>query len=221
MSKYRVLLVDDHAILRMGLRALLEIEADLDIVGEVANAEEALGAVGSLTPEIVITDLAMPGRGGLELLAELQDRCPAIKVLVLSAHSSEEYIRASLARGALGYVLKDSSRAELLQAIRSVARGEQYLCRAVSRHVLSGYLGKSTAPRGVPLVGPVTRREREVLTLVASGHPNKKIAHQLGLSVKTVQKHRQNLMQKLSLHNAAAVTAYAIHHGLISANPAA
>jgi len=169
----------------------------------------------------VVSDLAMPGRGGLELLGELQARHPEIRVLVLSAHSSEEYIRASLARGARGYVLKDSSRAELLQAIRSVHRGEQYLCRAVSSHVLSGYLGRSSAPRGAPVAGPVTRREREVLTLVASGHPNKKIAHQLGLSVKTVQKHRQNLMQKLSLHNAAAVTAYAIHHGLISANPAA
>jgi DNA-binding NarL/FixJ family response regulator len=216
-SKKRILLVEDHVILRDGLRALLELESDLQIVGAVGDAAAALVAVPDLQPHVVITDVALPGRSGIDLVRELVALTPPVRTIVLTAHGTEEYIRAALNAGAHGYVLKDSGRAELLHAIRSIVAGKQYLCAAVAAKVVSGFVsGREPKPMERP-EDLVTERERQVLTRIALGQSNKLIARELGLSVKTVEKHRANLMRKLTLHNAAAVTLFALRRGFIDA----
>lgn len=212
----RVAIVDDHAILRQGLRALLEMESDLEVVGEAADTQGALALVRETRPDIVLSDVALPGRSGLDIIGELRACCPSLRILVLTAHGSEEYIRVALNARADGYVLKESSREELLLAIRSVARGEQFLCKAVAARVLSDYFGANgTGGQGRPR-NTLTERERQVLTCIARGLPNKKIARDLGLAVKTVEKHRSNLMRKLELHNTAEITMYAVRGGFVS-----
>jgi DNA-binding NarL/FixJ family response regulator len=216
-GRSRLVLVEDHAILREGLRALLEREQDLSIAGEATNGIDAIEVVERLSPALVITDVALPGRSGIELIKCLKEVRPCIKILVLTAHGSEEYIRAALHAGTDGYVLKDASRAELLKALRAVLSGQRYLCSSVTATVVSGYLhGRSEeTPEGC--AEQVTSREREVLKRVALGESNKLIARALCVSVKTVEKHRSNLMRKLTLHNAAAVTRFAIRHGIVTA----
>lgn len=216
----RVLLVEDHAILREGLRALLEIEPDIQVVGDCAEAGAALSACELLQPSLVMTDLSLAGSSGIEFIAELRRRESSARVLVLTAHNTEEYIRAALDAGARGYVLKDSGRADLLQAIRTVVSGGQYLCAAVAARVVSGFVSGREPRRCLAPEAMVTGRERQVLTRVALGQSNKCIARDLGLSVKTVEKHRANLMRKLTLHNAAAVTLFALRHGFIDAQVA-
>ncbi len=213
----RLLLVEEHAILREGLRALLELEADLSIVGEATNGVEAMEAIQRLSPDLVLTDVALTGRSGIELICALRERRAQAKLLVLTAHNSEEYIRAALNAGAHGYVLKDASRKELLQAIRMVLSGQTYLCASVTAKVVNGYLRPKTEESGISPTSLVTEREREVLTRVALGRTNKLIARELALSVKTVEKHRANLMRKLTLHNTAAVTRFAIRNGMVTA----
>jgi len=210
-------LVEDHAILREGLRALLELEPDLRIVGEAANGLDAVPTIEAVGPDLVITDIALPGRSGIELIGCLRQLHPTLKMLVLTAHNSEEYIRAALNAGTHGYVLKDASRAELLQAIRAVLGGQTYLCASVTAKVVTGYLRPNSASLALSAVELVTEREREVLTRVALGRSNKLIARELSVSVKTVEKHRANLMRKLTLHNTAAVTRFAIRHGMLNA----
>jgi DNA-binding NarL/FixJ family response regulator len=213
----RLVLVEDHAILREGLRALLELEPDLQVVGESTNGIDAVPLVQKLNPSLVITDIALPGRSGIELIGCLRELRTPLKILVLTAHSSEEYIRAALNSGADGYVLKDASRAELLQAIRAVLSGQTYLCASVTAKVVNGYLRPRVADSASNGVEHVTEREREVLTRVALGRSNKLIARELSVSVKTVEKHRANLMRKLTLHNTAAVTRFAIRNGMVTA----
>jgi DNA-binding NarL/FixJ family response regulator len=179
----RLVLVEDHAILREGLRALLELEQDLQIAGESTNGIDAVELVRRLVPSLVITDIALPGRSGIELIGCLRQVQPGVKILVLTAHNSEEYIRAALNAGADGYVLKDASRAELLQAIRAVLSGQTYLCAAVTARVVSGYLRPKAEESTLPSAEHVTGREREVLTQVALGSSNKLIARALGVSV--------------------------------------
>ncbi|MBV8803484.1 MAG: response regulator transcription factor [Sinobacteraceae bacterium] len=215
--KNRLVVVEDHAILREGLRALLELEPDLKIVGEATNGIEALPIVQMAGPDMVITDVALPGRSGIELIAALRQMQPQLKTLVLTAHNSEEYIRAALNAGAHGYVLKDASRIELLQAVRTVLGGQTYLSASVTAQVVSGYLRPKTEKLSLASAELVTEREREVLTRVALGRSNKLIARELDLSVKTVEKHRANLMRKLTLHNTAAVTRFAIRNGMVNA----
>jgi DNA-binding NarL/FixJ family response regulator len=215
-GRKRLVLVEDHAILREGLRALLELEQDLRIVGESANGIDAVAAVEAANPELVITDIALPGRSGIELIGCLRRVRPETRILVLTAHNSEEYIRAALNAGAHGYVLKDASRAELLQAIRSVLGGQTYLCASVTAKVVTGYLRPKSEGMTLSAVGLVTEREREVLTRVALGRSNKAIARELQVSVKTVEKHRANLMRKLTLHNTAGVTRFAIQAGMLT-----
>jgi len=216
-ARLRLAVVDDHMILRQGLKALLELESDLEVVGEVGDATGALELVRRLRPDVVLSDIALPGRSGLDIIGEMRACCPEIRILVLTAHASEEYIRVALNARADGYVLKDSSREELLHAIRLVAKGERYLCQAVAARVVSGYLdGARQRNQGGPPA--MTDRERQVLTCIAKGLPNKLIARDLGVSVKTVEKHRSNLMRKLSLHNTAEVTMYAVKNGLVSAD---
>jgi DNA-binding NarL/FixJ family response regulator len=212
----RIVLVEDHAILREGLRALIDMESDLSVVGEASTGAEGVRVAQQVSPTLVITDLALPGgSSGLRTIDELRAVCPDVRVLVLTAYCTDEYIGAALSAGADGYVLKDASRAELLQAIRSVVAGQKYFSETVSARLVLGYLRRNdpatnTCPR-------ITVREREVLTRIALGDSNKRVAMALRLSVKTVEKHRANLMRKLELHNTAAVTLFAVRNGLLPA----
>jgi DNA-binding NarL/FixJ family response regulator len=215
-ARLRLVLVDDHIILRQGLRALLEMEPDLEVIGEAGDTASAIELVQRVRPDLVISDIALPGRSGIEVIGELRASCPNLRVLVLSAHGSEEYIRVALNARADGYVLKASSREELLHAIRKVAKGEQYLCQTITQRVVSGYLQGGSLQNGPGGAKAMTDRERQVLARIAMGLPNKLIAKELGLAVKTVEKHRSNLMRKLSLHNAAAITMYALKFGIVS-----
>jgi two-component system response regulator NreC len=211
-----LLLVDDHAILREGLRALLELQSDFHVVGEAATFEEAIECAARLQPDIVLTDIGLPGRSGLLLIRELRKACPAARVVLLTAHSSEEYIRAGLDARAEGYVLKDCTHAELNHAIRTVAAGQQFLCKAIASRVLATYLHRGESRAHQDPLQSVTARERQMLTRIAAGRSNKAVARELNLSVKTVEKHRANLMRKLSLRNAADITRFAINHHLVA-----
>jgi len=210
--KIRIVLVEDHAILREGLKALIELELDFDVVGEFCSVDESLDGIRNLQPDIVVTDLGLPGRSGIELLSEIKRLSPMTRKLVLTAHENEEYIRAALNAGAEGYVLKDANSAELMLGIRTVSLGQQFLCRAIASKILSGYLSGDQRPASVTATQSITGREREVLTRIALGNSNKLIARELGVSPKTVEKHRSNLMRKLQLHNAAAITMFAIRN---------
>jgi DNA-binding NarL/FixJ family response regulator len=217
--RIRIVLVEDHAILREGLKALIEIESDFDIVGDFSRMEESLDGIRDLQPDIVLMDLSLPGRSGIELLAEIRRLSPRTRKLVLTAHETEEHIRAALTAGADGYVLKDANSAELMLGIRTVSRGQQFLCKAIASKILSGYLSGDQRPFSPAAAQSITEREREVLTRIARGNSNKVIARELGVSPKTVEKHRSNLMRKLQLHNAAAITMFAIRNGMTSSDP--
>jgi len=213
--RLRLLVVDDHQILREGLRALLELQPDMEVVGEASHFEEALAMAVAHKPDVVLTDIGLPGRSGLMLARELRQVCPGSHTVLLTAHSSEEYIRAGLEAQADGYVLKDSGHAELMTAIRSVANGQHFLCKAVAARVLASYAQGSQRAAVADPLRQVTSRERQVLTRIAFGHTNKVVARELNLSVKTVEKHRANLMRKLNLHNAADITRFALLHHMM------
>jgi DNA-binding NarL/FixJ family response regulator len=216
LTSARIFLIEDHAILREGLRALLELEADLKVVGEAGNGADALGLVRSTGPSLVITDLLMPGESGLHTLERLRALDASLKVLVLSAYADDEYLRGALQAGADGYLLKQAGRIELLHAIRTVLGGRKYFSASVSARLVAGYLGPKDPDAGNRLNSQrISQREREVLTGIALGASNKRLANMLCLSIKTVEKHRANLMRKLGLHNTAALTVFAVRHGLV------
>jgi DNA-binding NarL/FixJ family response regulator len=210
----RIMLIEDHTLLRAGLCALLTQEEDFEVAGEFDNARDAIRSIASLSPDLVMMDLSMPGMNGIEAINEIKQRFPSLRILVLTLHRAEEYIHESLRAGADGYILKDASHDELRIAIRSVLNGKTYLSPDVSAKVVTGYLGKNKESASTPW-STLTHREREVLKLVAEGHPNRYVAEFLSLSIKTVEKHRSNLMRKLNLHNASMLTAYAIEKGLV------
>ena len=213
-SPARLVLVDDHAILREGLCALSEMEGDLKVVGHAGTIAEGLALAAANDPDLIVTDLALPGTTGLQGILEFRRRSPKSRVLVLTMHDSEEYIRAALSAGANGYVLKDATRAELIRAIRAVLEGQRHLCPRTSARVVRTYLGEQ---QPVPAAASgVTGREREILAMIAVGTSNKQMAKLLRLSVKTIEKHRANLMRKLKLHNIAEVTRFALISGIIS-----
>jgi DNA-binding NarL/FixJ family response regulator len=215
-GKQRIFIVEDHTLLRAGLRALLSQDPDLEIVGEADNGRDAIRAIGLLAPHLVLMDLSMPGMNGIEALMDIKRRNPETRVLVLTIHKTDEYIHESLRAGADGYILKDATHDELRVAIRSVLNGKTYLSPDISGKVIHGYLGTGKAASVGSTWDTLTHREREVLKLVAEGHPNKYIADYLCLSIKTVEKHRSNLMKKLDLHNASTLTSYAIEKGLVA-----
>jgi two-component system, NarL family, response regulator NreC len=215
-ARIRVLLVDDHAILRAGLRALLEMQPDLHIVGEAGTFEESINCATRLQPHIVLTDIGLPDRSGLLLIRELRNICPEVRIVLLTAHASEEYICAGLDARAEGYVLKDCSHTELTEAIRAVASGRQFLCKSVASRVPASYLNRGTNKSNQDPLHAVTTRERQLLARIAAGCSNKVMAFELNLSVKTVEKHRANLMRKLSLRNAADITRFALNHHLVA-----
>jgi len=210
----RIVLVEDHAILREGLKALIEIETDFEITGDFGSVEESLVGIRQLQPDLVLTDLALPGSSGFELLAQINNVAPRARKLVLTAHNSEEYIRAALNAGADGYVLKDANRVELMQAIRTVSAGQKFLSEALANKMSGACVPGGEPRRNRANAQSITGREREVLTRIALGDSNKAIAHALALSVKTIEKHRSNLMRKLRLHNTAGITLFAVRNGL-------
>lgn len=214
-EKQRILIVEDHTLLRAGLSSLLSQDPDIEIVGELDNGLDAIRSIGTLMPHLVLMDLTMPGCNGIEAIEEIKKRNPKIRILVLTLHRNEEYIHESLRAGTDGYILKDASFDELRVAIRSVLNGKTYLSPDISNKVVNGYLGSGKSSRTASVWEKVTHRERQVLKLVAEGKPNKIIAEYLCLSIKTVEKHRSNLMNKLDLHNASALTTFAIEKGLV------
>ncbi len=214
-KKSRILLADDHTIVRKGLRSILEREPDMEVVGEAADGREAVRKASALSPDIVVLDITMPKMNGIEAAARIARESPATKIIALTMHSSEEYVYALLKVGAKGYILKDSAPSDLIEAIRAVARGGTYLHPDVSVTVVNEYL-KRPAPRsrtGKP-AEVLSNREREVLQLIAEGSTNKDIAARLSLSVKTIEAHRTRIMDKLEIHNIAGLTRYAISQGI-------
>jgi DNA-binding NarL/FixJ family response regulator len=210
----RIVIAEDHTILREGLRSLLSSEPELRVVGEAKDGREAIRRVEQLEPDLILMDLSMPRMNGVEAIREIKNRIPETKVLALTVHKAEEFVLEVLQAGADGYILKDASAEELVMAIRSVLGGQRYLSPAVSQMVIEGYLaGRKTCESPWDTL---TKREREILKLIAEGHKNKEIADYLCISVKTVEKHRANLMKKLDLHSAAALTAYAMERGLVT-----
>ena len=214
-KKHRILIVDDHTLLRAGLRALLLQDVGFEVVGEAENGRDAIRAVGQLTPDLVLMDLTMPGMNGIEAITEIKRRYPEVRVLVMTLHTAEDYIHASQKAGADGYILKDASHEEFRIAMRSVLMGKTYLSMDVSAKVVTGYLGGGKNSGSSSIYDSLTHREREVLKLVAEGKTNKIMADYLHLSVKTVEKHRSNLMSKIDVHNASGLTAFAIEKGLL------
>lgn len=214
MDKIRLVLADDHTLLRDGIRALLDDQPDMAVVGEAEDGRQAVQSTHELRPEIVLMDIAMPLLNGLEATRQIKRDHPEIHVLVLTMHENEEYIHEVLAAGASGYVLKHAAASELVAAIRAVHRGEAVLSPAITRVVIQDYL-RSEAAQPVIASNELTPREREVLQLIAEGHTSKEIAEMLCLSVKTVQAHRTSLMQKLDLHDRGDLIKYAIQKKII------
>ena len=217
-EKKRILIVDDHTLLRAGLKSLLSQDPDIEIVGEADNGRDAVRAIRMHVPDLVLMDLNMPGMNGLEAIVDIKRRYPDTKVLVLTIHKTDEYIHESLRAGADGYILKDATHDELRIAVRSLLNGKTYLSPDISAKVINSYMGTGANKTFGPAStwDTLTHREREVLKLVAEGHPNKYIAEYFCLSIKTVEKHRSNLMKKLDLHNASMLTSYAIEKGLVA-----
>lgn len=215
-KKHRIFIVDDHALLRAGIRALLSQDPDLEIVGEAEDGQDAVRQVAALVPDLVLMDVSMRGMSGIEAVLDIKRRNPQTRVLVLTIHKADEYVLASLRSGADGYLLKDATHDELRVAIRSILNGKTYLSPDISGKVVHGYLNAGKSDAVSSSWDTLTHREREVLKLIAEGHPNKYISDYFCLSIKTVEKHRSNLMRKLNLHNASMLTSYAIEKGLVS-----
>ena len=216
MTAIRVLLADDHALFRAGLRSLLQRIEGVEIVGEARDGHEALRMAAERKPDVVLLDVGLPELNGIEVAERLRDS-PGTRVLILSMFANEEYVLRSLRAGAAGYLLKDSSVVELEAAVRSVADGGSYLSPAVSGHVLAAYV-RRVGEEGVPPEPALTPRQREVLQLIAEGHGTKEIAARLYLSAKTVETHRAQLMERLGIHDVAGLVRYAIRAGIVSAD---
>lgn len=214
MHKIRILLADDHTIVRDGIHALIDDEPDMQVIAEAEDGFTAVRLTCELDPDVVLMDIAMPRLNGLEATRQIKKICPQAKILILSMHENEEYIRQVLACGAMGYILKDAAARELLGAVRSVYTGEMVLSPAITRLVIEDYLRwGDLQPQNIS--NGLTQREREILQLIAEGNTNKQIAEILCISVKTVQAHRSNLMSKLDLHDRSDLIKYAIRKKII------
>lgn len=210
MRRIRILLADDHPVVRQGFKLILDEQPDMEIVGEAGNGREALALAESLKPDVVVMDVAMPELNGIEATRRMADAAPHARVVALSMHKDSVYVREILRAGARGYLLKDSVAADLVSAVRSVARGEGYISPAVSNAVLDDYRRHVTNP-----IDTLTSREREVLQMLAEGKTNKEIAGILNLSVYTVDAHRGRIMEKLNLHSINEMVRFAVRNGLI------
>jgi len=210
MKRIRILLADDHAVVRQGFKMILDAEADMEIVGEAGNGRQAVDLAEQLRPDVVVMDVAMPELNGIEATRRMAENAPHARVLALSMHKDSVYVRETLRAGARGYLLKDSVAADLVSAVRAVAAGEGYLSPAVSDAVLDDYRRHVTNP-----IDLLTSREREVLQMLAEGKTNKEIADILNLSVYTVDAHRGRIMEKLNVHSINELVRFAVRNGLI------
>ncbi len=217
MSQIRVLLADDHTLVRSGFRALIQQLKGIEVVAEAADGREALRLVGKHRPDVVLMDIAMPELNGLDATARMRKQFPKVPVLLLSMHNSDEYVSTALAAGAAGYMVKDAGALELDIGIRAVARGESFLSPAVAKHVVSQRRPPSS-DRSAGL-RRLTLRHREILQLIAESNSTKEIARKLEVSVKTVETHRVKLMCRLDIHDVAGLVRYAIRMGLVTPGP--
>ena len=217
-SSHEIMIIDDHTMFRAGIRALLETQDNIQIVAEAADGLDGLHQATKMRPHLIITDLSMPNLNGTEAIAAIKKRIPNAKILVLTVHKVEEYIHAALKAGADGYILKDDSQDDLINAIQQVLAGKTYLSPSICKNVVNGYINPSSASptdQLKPGRESLTLREMQVLKLIAEGNRNKQIAALLSISTKTVEKHRSNLMKKLDLHDISSITAYAIKNGIV------
>jgi len=212
----KIIIAEDHRLFREGIKALLEKSAEFQIVGEAGDGLEAIRCARKNKADLMILDLSMPKLGGISAIREIKRQFPNIKILVLTIHQSDQYVLETFEAGADGYCLKDAGRNELRVAIDSVLAGNTYLSPGISELVMEGYIEGRKKLKTKTIWDTITQREREVLKLLGEGYQNKEIAELLHISVKTVEKHRANIMSKLDLHNAAALTAYAIEKGLVT-----
>lgn len=211
-----IVLAEDHRLLREGLKALLQTEKDLQIIGEAENGLEAIRCVEKHAPDLILLDLSMPKMSGISVIKEIKSRFPEVKILALTIHESDQYVLEAFQSGTDGYCLKDASRDELLIAIKSVLNGKTYISPGISEGIMVGYLEGKKIIKGSTAWDSITQREKDVLKLIGEGYRNKEIADFLNISVKTVEKHRANVMKKLDLHNVSALTAYAIQKKLVA-----
>ena len=217
-EKINVLLADDHTVVRQGLRRLLEAESDLAIVGEAETGRQAVQLAIELKPDVVIMDVAMPLLNGLEATRQILKEAPGIRIVMLSSYSDDEYVRKFTELGAAGYLVKKAPAAELVKAIHEARNGNAFFSPSISRRLMKHY--REMLVKGIPAgrCNPLTSREAEVLQLIAEGSGNKQIAVELGISIKTVERHRQRLMNKLGLHDIAGLTRYAVSKGIVQMN---
>jgi len=214
MSKTSVVLADDHAIVRQGLRAVLEATAEFAVVGEVADGLQVAEVVDRLRPNVLVLDLMMPGLNGLEITRQVRKRCPQTRVVILSMHADEAYVLEALRNGAAGYVLKEASIPEVAQAVREVSAGRRYLSQPLSERAIESYAEKAQAAP-LDLYETLTTREREVLQLSAEGYSSTEMAARLGISPRTADTHRANLMRKLGLQRQNDLVRYAVRRGIL------
>ncbi|MBN1850196.1 MAG: response regulator transcription factor [Deltaproteobacteria bacterium] len=215
-GKKNIVIVEDHQIVRQGLRSLLSLSNDLEVIGEAGDGLSAIRIILDKEPDLVLLDLNMPKMDGISVILEIKRQCPKTKILTLTMHKDEDHILQCFRSGADGYCLKSADHGELLMAIRSILNDKPYLSPEISKKILEGYLDRKRTIRQESSFDALTQREKEVLKLVGEGYQNKKIADYLCISVKTVEKHRANIMEKLDLHTASALTAYAIEKGLVT-----
>ena len=215
MSKTRVLIADDHALMREGIIAFLKFYDDIEIVGEASNGLEAIERAVKLKPDVILMDVSMPELGGIEATLEIKNRMPDMKILILTQYSDKEYVSRLLKAGVSGYILKQAVGTDLISAIRAVAKGESYLYSSIATNVISGYLGNSSELLVEDPYEKLTDREKQVLKLIAEGHSHKEVARLLDISAKTVIAHQTNISEKLDLHSRAALIKFAITKGII------
>ena len=214
-EKFRIVIAEDYTIVRQGLKSLLDSFPDFEIVGEAVDGKEAVESVVRLKPDLVLMDLSMPKTDGITAIKEIKKCLPETKILALTVHKTEGHVRMARESGADGYILKDASCTELEVAIRNILDGKSYLSPEISDGIIRGYLSGVRAAKTETMTGNLTPREVEVLKLIAEGYKNKEIADYLSISINTVDKHRANLMRKLDLHNASALTHFAHKEGLM------
>jgi two-component system response regulator NreC len=216
MKRLRILLADDHIVMRTGLRALLERQPNLEVVGESENGRETAELAASLRPDVVVMDIGMPMLNGIEATKTIVTQSPTTAVVILSMHADESYVMRALSAGARGYLLKDSAAADLIGAIQAVSQGKSFFSPKVSRILAEDYVRVLKQKGAVDTYDLLTSREREILQLLAEGKANKEIATDLNISTYTVETHRSHILQKLSLHNSAELVLYAVRKGIIS-----